>query len=98
MYARTGGARSTTGAADEPAAGFQALGGRLEPAAIAAELREHVIKELFAVGMGLQGLVQLVGDPRVENRVLEYVDVLDDAIRTLRIAICGLQPEGPPDR
>jgi len=64
---------------------------------IAADLHDHVIQELFATGMGLQGLVSQLTQPAHRVRVLRYIDTLDDTIRTIRNSIYQLNtaPQKP---
>lgn len=57
---------------------------------IARELHDHVIDRLFAVGLALQGTVPLARSPRVQRRLSEYVDDLQDVIREIRTAIFDL--------
>lgn len=51
---------------------------------IARELHDSVIQELFAVGLGLQGLSQLVESPQAEATLLDAVDRLDRSVEALR--------------
>jgi two-component system, NarL family, sensor histidine kinase DevS len=69
---------------------------------IAGDLHDHVIQELFALGMRLQGQVAR-SDPATADRVNGYVDTLDEIIRKIRTSIFGLQqprraPAGLPAR
>jgi signal transduction histidine kinase len=57
---------------------------------IAADLHDHVIQELFATGMGLQGLVHGLDRPEHRTRVLDYVDRIDATIRRIRTSIFQL--------
>ena len=61
---------------------------------IARDLHDHVIQEVFAVGMGLQGIATTVNKPFVEQRIAGYVEVLDLVIRRMRGTIFQLQ-HGP---
>jgi signal transduction histidine kinase len=54
---------------------------------IAADLHDHVIQELFAVGMGLQGLLRNLTRPEERARILGYVDALDATISRIRTTI-----------
>jgi hypothetical protein len=54
---------------------------------IAADLNSHVIQELFATGMGLQGLVARQALPEDRLRVLALVDAIDATIRHIRSTI-----------
>ena len=56
---------------------------------IAGDLHDHVIQELFALGMKLQSQTSRA-DPAAE-RVNCYVSTLDDVIRNIRTSIFGLQ-------
>jgi two-component system, NarL family, sensor histidine kinase DevS len=58
---------------------------------IAQELHDSVIQEMFAVGLGLQGLSQLVESPQMEATLLDSVDRLDNAVETLRRYIFQLR-------
>ena len=58
---------------------------------IARELHDSVIQELFAVGLGLQGLSQLVQDPQAEATLMDAVDRLDRAVESLRGYVFQLQ-------
>jgi signal transduction histidine kinase len=63
---------------------------------IAGDLHDHVIQELFALGMKLQGQATR-SDPATAERVSGYVDTLDEVIRKIRTSIFGLQqPRQPP--
>ena len=61
---------------------------------IASDLHDHVIQELFALGMKLQS--QASGsDPATAQRVNGYVDTLDRIIVKIRSSIFGLQQPAP---
>jgi signal transduction histidine kinase len=62
---------------------------------IAADLHDHVIQELFATGMGLEGMVHGLDRPDQQNRVLGYVERIDATIRRVRTSIFQLSH---PDR
>ena len=63
---------------------------------IAGDLHDHVIQELFALGMRLQGHAAR-SDPATAERVNGYVDTLDDVIKKIRTSIFGLhQPPHAP--
>ncbi len=69
---------------------------------IAGDLHDHVIQELFALGMRLQGHAAR-SDPATAERVNGYVDTLDEIIKKIRTSIFGLQqrrqaPAGLPAR
>src|SRR3984957_1827452 len=56
---------------------------------IAGDLHDHVIQELFALGMTLQGHAAR-SDPAGAERIKGYVDTLDGAITNIRTSIFGL--------
>ena len=58
---------------------------------IARELHDSVIQEMFAVGLGLQGLSQIVESEQAEATLLDAVDRLDGAVETLRKYIFELR-------
>jgi signal transduction histidine kinase len=58
---------------------------------IARDLHDSVIQDLFAVGLGLQGVAQLVDDPQTEGTIVDAVDRLDGAVETLRSYIFDLK-------
>ena len=63
---------------------------------IAGDLHDHVIQELFALGMRLQGHAAR-SDPATADRVNNYVDTLDEVITKIRTSIFGLhQPRQAP--
>ncbi len=69
---------------------------------IAGDLHDHVIQELFALGMTLQGHAAR-SDPAAAALVSGYVDTLDSIIKKIRTSIFGLQqprqvPAGLPAR
>lgn len=57
---------------------------------IAGDLHDHVIQELFALGMTLQGQANR-SDPATAERLNGYTDTLDDVIKKIRTSIFGLQ-------
>jgi two-component system, NarL family, sensor histidine kinase DevS len=59
---------------------------------IAADLHDHVIGELFALGMGLQGLASRVSAVGDAERLSGYVDSIDSVISKIRASIFQLQP------
>lgn len=65
---------------------------------IARELHDSVIQEMFAVGLGLQSVAQLVDSPQAETTLLDAVDRLDRAVETLRRYIFELKhkPDSVP--
>jgi GAF domain-containing protein len=56
-------------------------------ARIAAELHDQVVRQLFAVGMGLEGIIEAIDDAELRARVGGYVTALDDSIRGIRETI-----------
>ena len=63
---------------------------------IAGDLHDHVIQELFALGMTLQGHATRT-DPATAERVNGYVDTVDEIIKKIRTSIFGLhQPRPAP--
>jgi signal transduction histidine kinase len=60
---------------------------------IARDLHDSVIQEMFAVGLALQGISQLVEIPQAEATLLDAVDRLDRAVETLRHYIFELRRE-----
>jgi signal transduction histidine kinase len=63
---------------------------------IAGDLHDHVIQELFALGMRLQGDAAR-SDAATAERVNGYVDTLDEVINKIRTSIFGLhQPRADP--
>ena len=62
---------------------------------IAADLHEHVIKQLFAVGMGLTAMVERVSRPEQKQRLDEYVETLDQTIQQIRATIFRLNEKRP---
>ncbi len=63
---------------------------------IAGDLHDHVIQELFALGMRLQGHAAR-SDPATADRVNGYVDTVDEIIKKIRDSIFGLhQPRQAP--
>jgi signal transduction histidine kinase len=60
---------------------------------IAADLHDHVIQQLFAVGMGLQGIVRTLPRKEQQERIHDYVDALDDTITRIRMTIFQLRSD-----
>ncbi len=61
---------------------------------IGRDLHDTVIQRLFAVGMGLQG-AQRLADPRINPRIREAVEAIDEVIREIRETIFDLnRPHG----
>jgi signal transduction histidine kinase len=57
---------------------------------IAGDLHDHVISELFALSMAMQGHATRTDDPATADRVNGYVDALDEIIKKIRTSIFGL--------
>lgn len=62
---------------------------------IARDLHDTVIQSLFGIGMSLQAAASLIPDPAVADRVLNAVDDLDAAIRSLRATVFTLHQPSP---
>ena len=63
---------------------------------IASDLHDHVIQDLFAFGMRLQGHAART-DPVTAERVNGYADTVDEIIKKIRTSIFGLhQPRAVP--
>ncbi len=60
-------------------------------ARIARDLHDHVIQQLFAAGMGIQGLAAGLDDQRADQ-LEEVVGRVDEAIRQIRSSIFQLTP------
>ena len=60
---------------------------------IAMDLHDHVIQELFAVGMGLENLSAVLEDSGQSARVGGYINSLNHTISTIRTRIFQLQPD-----
>ena len=58
---------------------------------IARDLHDSVIQDLFAVGLGLQGISEQVGDSQAASTLEDAVDRLDNAVETLRSYIFQLR-------
>jgi signal transduction histidine kinase len=58
---------------------------------IARDLHDSVIQDLFAVGLGLQGVSIRVDDPGTAAAINEAIDTLDDAVNALRRYIFELR-------
>jgi signal transduction histidine kinase len=59
---------------------------------IAFDMHDHVMGELFALGIGLQGLAAAIHSPAQVAGITTYVDTLDRVISTIRTTIFQLQP------
>ncbi|HET6167943.1 MAG TPA: GAF domain-containing protein [Marmoricola sp.] len=58
---------------------------------IARDLHDHVIQQLFASGLTLQGISMGLGDPEQAARIEQVVDNLDAAIKQIRNSIFELR-------
>ncbi|MGW5364056.1 GAF domain-containing sensor histidine kinase [Actinopolymorpha pittospori] len=65
---------------------------------IAAELRDDVIDQLFAIGTDLHTISGMVARPEVRQRAHEAIDKLDDTTQKVRDAIFALRQEPPADQ
>jgi signal transduction histidine kinase len=62
---------------------------------IAADLHDHVLQRLFAVGLGLQATqARIAALPEAAHRVTEAVDQIDGIIRDIRTSIFDLHVVG----
>lgn len=59
---------------------------------IAMDLHDHVIQEIFAVGMGLEKLTAVLDDSDQSAQVKGFIDSLNNTISTIRTRIFQLQP------
>ncbi len=57
---------------------------------IAMDLHDHVIQELFAIGLSLEGMAAQIADP-MADRLRQRVDDLDRTIRRIRTSIFELR-------
>ena len=57
---------------------------------IAADLHDHVIQRLFAVGLGLQSAQRRAARSDVAERIADAVDQLDQVVREIRTSIFDL--------
>ena len=69
---------------------------------IARDLHDDVIQRLFATGLSLQAVAQMVSEPLAAERIMRAVDDLDVSIRQVRSTIFELQqrrssPQGVRD-
>lgn len=63
---------------------------------IARDLHDSVIQDIFAVGLGLQGLSSRVSDPGVSQILDSAIDTLDRSVNTLRKYVFELRDTAPP--
>jgi signal transduction histidine kinase len=64
---------------------------------IARDLHDHVIQRIFAVGLGLQSTLRRLDDPRLTERMINYINELDATISDIRSTIFSLQHEPSGD-
>ena len=57
---------------------------------IAGELHDHVVQELFALGIGMQGLASRTDRPEHAERIRTYIDAIDQVIIKIRNTIFQL--------
>jgi len=60
---------------------------------IAMDLHDHVVQELFAVGMGLEALSKSMDDAEQSTRVERYVSSVNNTISMIRTRIFQLQSD-----
>jgi signal transduction histidine kinase len=63
---------------------------------IARDLHDSVIQDLFAVGLGLQGLSGRMDDSSVSSLLDQSIDTLDEAVNTLRSYVFELKDTARP--
>ena len=61
-------------------------------ARIARDLHDHVIQQLFAAGMTIQGVTAAMDTSPAVDKLENVVDTIDDAIRQIRTSIFQLRP------
>jgi signal transduction histidine kinase len=61
-------------------------------ARIARDLHDHVIQQLFAAGMTIQGTASHLGEGPDATALEKVIDGLDEAIRQIRVSIFQLRP------
>lgn len=60
---------------------------------IGAELNHEVIQSIFAVGIGLQGMIATSSRPALRKRIASYVGILDDTIDRIRTTVFDVNPK-----
>lgn len=63
---------------------------------MAKVLHNAVVSQLFAVGLGLQGAMQLAKDPELRSRVETAIDALDATIHSIRSSVFALTTGAAP--
>jgi GAF domain-containing protein len=61
---------------------------------IGRDLQDTVVRNLFAIGLALQGTARLVDDPEVVGRLQQHIDDLDNTIQTIRTTIFAIDDPG----
>lgn len=61
---------------------------------IALDMQQLVMRRLVGVGMALQGVLKLITQPRVRERVERAVTQLDEIVLQMRVSIFDLQANG----
>lgn len=65
---------------------------------IATDLQETLIRDLFGIGLSLQGVASRIANPDVRAALAASVDELDRIIRGVRTAVFAMEPRDPaPD-
>jgi signal transduction histidine kinase len=59
---------------------------------IGRDLHDTVVQQVFAVGLSLQGTINMARDPEVAARISGAVDTLDAVIRQIRTVIFDVSP------
>ncbi|MCD2187403.1 histidine kinase [Actinomycetospora sp. SF1] len=62
---------------------------------LAAEVHDHTVQRLFALGLALDAVAAT--DARVRERLDPLVDELDETVRELRALVVGLVPTSVPE-
>jgi PAS domain S-box-containing protein len=58
---------------------------------IAAQLRDSIVHRIFEAGLTLQGALRQVKDPAPAARIQSAIDVLDETLKEIRLAVVGLE-------
>lgn len=58
---------------------------------IARDLHDHVIQELFSIGLSLQGVATRQSEPKLADRVRRAIDGIDRTIRRIRTSVFELR-------
>lgn len=65
---------------------------------IADDLREGVVRRLFAAGLDLHATATLIGEGPAQSRLMHGVSELDEAIQLLRASVFDLGEDGAPPK